>query len=299
MNCLRNPNIGYSLVHPDLKRIVMNLLEEVQGLLTKYGIHPKKKWGQHFCVDHDLLKKMIHYAQITKEDVVLDIGAGFGFLTKLLLKRAKKVIAVESDTKLINALEMEMNSKNNVSIIRGSILKTLLPYFNKIVANPPYSISSQLIHFLVKTPFKRAILTLQREFAEKLISQKGEENYSNISVVMSYKFTVKLRDKVLQTAFFPIPAVDSIVVQIDSDIPHFTITNEQFFFNFVKTIFTLRRKKLKNALTSFIRNNNYVLQKKKGLKTLPFLDSRVNKLSPLELSIVSNQLSHLIKSGNL
>jgi 16S rRNA (adenine1518-N6/adenine1519-N6)-dimethyltransferase len=122
-----------------------NLLQRTKHLLRLYGFSPKKRLGQNFTVNYDIMQSLVEHASLTKNDVVLEVGAGFGFLTHLLSDRCKKVIAVEVDPQLANFLRKNLSTLSNVDLIEGDILKVSLPAFNKVVSAPPYSISSPLL----------------------------------------------------------------------------------------------------------------------------------------------------------
>ena len=143
-----------------------NLLKRAKHLLRLYGVSPKKRLGQNFAVNSDMLHRLVSHASLTKNDVVLEVGAGFGFLTQFLSCKCKKVIAVEVDPQLVSFLRKQ-HSMQNLELIEGDILEVSLPPFNKIVSAPPYSISSSLIFRLLEQHFDSAVLLLQKEFAER------------------------------------------------------------------------------------------------------------------------------------
>ena len=111
---------------------------QTELLLKERGIIPNKKMGQNFMIDSSIFHKLSKYASLCKTDVVLDVGAGFGFFTKFLAQICGKVVAVEKDKKILEVLKEQLKSVNNVSIFKGDILKVDLPKFNKVVSIPPY-----------------------------------------------------------------------------------------------------------------------------------------------------------------
>ena len=125
-----------------------NLLRRTKHLLRLYGFFPKKRLGQNFTVDSDILQRLVLYASLTENDVVLEVGAGFGFLTQLLSGECKRVVAVEVDPTLVAFLRKHLSRLANVELLEGNILTVSLPLFNKVVAAPPYSISSPLLFLL-------------------------------------------------------------------------------------------------------------------------------------------------------
>lgn len=275
----------------------MTLLHDVQFFLDKYNITPRRAMGQSFCIDSSLLEKMITYSQITKKDIVLEIGTGFGFLTRLLSDVAKEVISIELDSKLIKAIKDILQSKDNIRIIQGNFLKIPLPKFTKIVANPPYSISSALILRILSLNFKSAVLTLQREFVNKLIAQKGGTNYGSLSVIASHNTVIKILEDVPRRSFYPHPKVDSTLVFIKPQKPLFNVGDKKFYVKIVKRFFTHRNKTLQNVLKIFLRNdfnftNDTIL---KVIPTFPYLKFKVNDLSPEAFGKISSILYQIFK----
>jgi len=151
----------------------MDLLQETKRLLRLYRISPKKRLGQNFAIDSTLLREMISYASVGKEDVVLEIGAGLGFLTRFLSQRCKGIIAVEVDPNLIRVLRKQLDNLPNVDLIEGDILKVQVPPFNKVVSTPPYSISSPLLFWLLERRLARPVLPFKEYFRRGLSRPMG------------------------------------------------------------------------------------------------------------------------------
>ncbi|MCK5402578.1 ribosomal RNA small subunit methyltransferase A [Candidatus Bathyarchaeota archaeon] len=279
----------------------MTLLDDLQFLIAKYHIKPRISIGQCFCIDPFLLRRMITYSSVTEKDVVLEIGAGFGFLTRLLTDVAKDVITIELDPKLVKAIKEIFRSKKNIRIIQGNFLKIHLPKFNKIVANPPYSISSNLILHLFRLNFQYAIMTLQKEFVQKLVAQKGSKNYRSLSVIASYSASIKMLEDVPRESFYPHPNVDSTIISIKPQKPLFNVGDKHFYFKMVRRLFTHRNKKLQNALKFFIRNESNIANDaiKTLVKELPYLDLKVYELTPEEFGIISYKLYSIFKENKI
>jgi len=276
----------------------MDLFNETKSLLLKYRIKPKRRLGQNFCVDYDLIKRIVEFSKIDNNDKVLEIGAGLGFLTKALSNVSEKVLAFEIDHRLVNLLRDRLCNQKNVVIIEGDILKVQIPKFNKIVANLPYSISSPFILKLLKWRFDNAVFTLQYEFARKLLALKGENNYGRITVLTYYKTDIKILERVSRNAFYPQPKVDSVLVQIKLRPPSFEVINEPFFVNYINFVFTQRNKKLRNVLITFFRKKMGIKKTtaKQMIQGIHFLESRVRELSPEEFGITSNQTYQCLTS---
>jgi 16S rRNA (adenine1518-N6/adenine1519-N6)-dimethyltransferase len=273
----------------------MDLLDKARFLLRKYGIRPRRSIGQSFCVDSSLLRRMVNYSAIDEEDVVLEVGAGFGFLTRILSEVSKEVIAVELDHKLVKALKEILRDKENIQIVEGDCLNVHLPRFSKVVANPPYSISSPLVLNLLGGKFECAVLTLQREFVEKLTAQRGSRTYGSLAVIAHYSAAVKALEDVPRRSFYPHPNVDSTVVLIKPQKPLFEVGDEGLFFKIVRSSFTQRNRKLRNFLKVFIRNELKVNKGKARMlvEDFPYLESRVYDLTPEEFGEISCKIHRI------
>jgi len=241
--------------------------------------------------DEALLERMISYASVTPEDVVLEVGAGLGFLTQLLAERCGRVIAVEIDGRLIAVLRDELRDKRNVELVHGDVLKTRLPRFNKVVSTPPYSISSPLLFWLFDRPFDCAVLAFQEEFARRLSAQVGSKDYSRLTVATYYRADAELLDFVPKGAFYPPPDVDSVVVRLKPRAPPFKVKDEKTFFELVRIMFTQRNKKVRNAVLPFLLKQR--IAKEKALKladSLLFHEKRVRELAPEDFGALTNEI---------
>jgi len=276
--------------------------ERTLALLRKYRIRLSKRAGQQHVIDIGLLGRMVSYAEVSSEDEVLEIGAGIGNLTRLLAERARKVIAVERDGRFIKILREQLRGRPNVKIVHGDVLRIELPKFNKVVANLPYGISSDVTFRLLEHDFELAVLMYQWEFAERLIARPGSTDYGRLTVNVYYRAEVELLEKVLPSAFLPQPKVFSAVVRLRPRKPPFKVVNERMFFDVVRALFQHRRQKVRNALYhSFdqvfpdvkLRKS----QKRELLdKRLPkeFTDVRVMDLEPEKFGEIAD---HLIMSN--
>lgn len=269
----------------------MSLLQRVRYLLRLYNFLPKKRLGQNFAVDTNLLLRMISYASITRNDVVLEVGAGLGFLTQLLSRKCKKVIAVEVDPRLIKILRKHLQSLQNVDLIEGDILSLSVPPFNKVVSTPPYSISSPLLFWLLESQFDCAVLTFQKEFAERLAASVGSKEYGRLTVTTYYRGEVELLDHVPRNMFYPPPDVDSMVVRLRPREQPFHVEDEEAFLELVRTLFTQRNKKVRNAVLPFLHKRGIKRGNALGLAdSLPFHDKRVRGLAPEDFGTLANEI---------
>jgi len=270
----------------------MDYLGRTKRLLRVYRVYPKKRLGQHFMTDCGLMQRMISYAMVNNEDIVLEVGAGFGFLTQLLSQKCKKVVAVEVDHKLIQALREQFQGVKNIEFIEGDVLKASVPPFNKLVSTPPYSISSSLLFWLLERPFDLAVLTFQKEFAERLAAPVGSKDYSRLTVSTYFRADVELLDCVPKTAFYPPPDVDSIVVRLKpKSKPPFKVRDEKAFSDLVQAVFTQRNKKLRNAILLFLLKRGMTREKAQELAdSLTFHDKRVRELAPEDFGALTNEI---------
>ncbi len=234
----------------------------IRHLLRKYNLRPNKKLGQNFLVDEQTLRKIIESADISKNDVVLEIGPGLGNLTRYLAIDALHVIAVELDHKFLKPLHEVLAPFDNVSIIIGDILEqnieNLLSKVTSkpvndfiVVANIPYYITSAVVRHLLDTPTRpdRMILTVQREVAMRICAEPPDMSLLSISVQIFGK--PKISTKIPAGAFYPVPKVDSAVIRVNifSD-PIISPHQVKNFFRLTKAGFGQKRKNLRNSLSA-------------------------------------------------
>jgi len=270
-------------------------LEEIRRLLFTHHINPKKFLGQNFLVQPSLYQKMSTYAEIGKSDVVLDAGAGFGFLTRFLSDKCKTVVAVEKDPQVAKILKEQVKALNNVIVIEGDVLKAELPPFNKVVAIPPYYLSSLLVMWILGKHVDCAIMILQKEFGDRLVATVGSEEYGWLTVVASQRAEIELLDAVPREMFHPSPEVGSVLLSLKPhDIQPFEVENEVVFVRLVKWLFTQRNKKLAKALVPYMKVNFKFCKSdaEKLVLSIPFNDKRVRELSPQDFGAIANALSN-------
>jgi len=230
-------------------------------LLTAFNLSPKKQFGQNFLSDLSTAEMIVSRSGISKEDIVLEIGAGLGALTVPLALAAEKVYAVEKDINLLPLLKNELLAKNiyNVDIINENILetdieRTAAKHGRKIfvIGNLPYNISSQvLIRLIIQRRYvSRAILMFQKELSERICAKPGGKDYGRISVMLRYCSDISKIADVKASLFFPKPKIDSQIIEMRfKDSPDFPADDEKFFFRVIKAAFGKRRKTLKNSLS--------------------------------------------------
>ena len=233
-----------------------------RNLLKAWDLRPKKRMGQNFLTDPSTARTIISRANLTPDDVVLEIGAGLGALTVPLAKAVKKVYAVEKDTQLIELLKTELlaNRISNCEIIARNILDMDLGTIAgttatqiTAVGNLPYGISSQILIKLIQSRSKidRAVLMFQKELALRIAAQPGGRQYGRITAMLRYCADIRFLADIKASVFFPPPQVDSAVIDVRfKSTSQYGPHDEAVLFRVIKAAFGNRRKTLKNSLTA-------------------------------------------------
>lgn len=235
-----------------------SLAYKTKQIINKYEFSFKKNFGQNFLVDERVLDKIIASAEITDEDIVLEVGPGIGTLTQALAKKAKKVIAVEIDKTLIPILQELLSEYNNIQIINEDILKVDIAQLVKenggkplkVVANLPYYITTPIIMNMLekKLPVESITVMIQKEVAMRMQAKPGSKDYGALSLVVQYYCRPYLVANVPQNCFMPRPNVDSAVIRLTVlDEPAVKVENAEFMFGVIKAGFGQRRKTLLNC----------------------------------------------------
>lgn len=239
------------------------------------------------------MTSLVAYASLSKNDITLEVGAGLGFFTEVLSKNCKHVIAVEKDARLFKVAKEKLGHCKNVTLIHGDIFQVSIPYFNKLVSTPPYKISSPLLFWILERPLHCAVLTFQKEFAERLTARVGSKKYSRISVATYIRARTEILEYVSPDVFYPSPEVDSAVVRLKPlKTSPFKVKNSKFFEELLRAIFTQRNKKVKNAVSLFLRSRGASSEEvlEVCLK-IPFRDRRVRELAPEEIGVLADELA--------
>jgi len=241
-------------------------------MLKNQGIRPLKRLGQNFLINKGVLKTIIEAANLSSEDTVLEIGPGTGVLTLALAERAKKIIAVEKDVRMIKVLKETLKDFKNVEIVQGDILKVNLKIKNyKIVGNLPFYLTAPVIRRfleLLKAQPQTMVLVVQKEVAQRICSKPPRMNLLAVSV--QFYAEPKIISYISKKSFWPQPEVDAAIVRITPTAP---LTGERdLFFKIVKAGFTQPRKQLINNLSKGLKMN------KEEIKT--WLGK--NKISPTQ-----------------
>lgn len=233
-------------------------MNSLRKQLRELQIRPKKKLGQHFVVDPNVLRRVVECATLEAEDIVLEIGAGLGGLTIPLAERVKKVYALEVDPRLANALRGQFSQSEQVEVLLADALKfDFAPLFReghrqmKVVANLPYEISSPMIFrlFQERAHFSLLVLMLQMEVARRVVAKPGTKDYSPLSLWSHLYTEARIVFAVSPEAFYPQPKVDSAVVRFEIlQKPRIEIADEETLHRVIRSAFAYRRKTLANAI---------------------------------------------------
>lgn len=239
----------------------MNLNQETKFIMKKYNITANKNYGQNFLIDENVVNSIIKSAEISKEDLVIEIGPGLGTLTSALLEKAGKVICIELDSKMLTILEDRFSLYNNFQLIHDDVLKVDLQTIitenlqnlknAKVVANLPYYITTPIIMKLLEDKLNLTSITVmvQKEVAERLTETPGGKNSGAITYSINYYTIPSLVINVPNDSFIPAPKVDSSVIHLElRSEPPVHPKNEELFFKIIKTAFLQKRKTLINTL---------------------------------------------------
>jgi len=233
----------------------MNTPKEI---IHQYNIKPRKRLGQSFLLDINTIHKIAAAGGISSDDVVVEIGAGIGVLTKDIAQSARRVIAVEIDPQLVTALQEQLDGHDNVEISSGDILKfdfaSIAHQYKtkvKVIGNIPYNISSPVIFHLLsyRSVISDFTLMLQKEVVERLVAPPDNKSYGVPSVILQMFAAVEKVLDVPATCFYPRPKVESAVIRgAFRERPLVALADEEFFIKLVKAAFAQRRKTLLNNL---------------------------------------------------
>ena len=229
----------------------------------------RKKLGQHFLNSKLIAEKIISEANITPNDIVLELGTGLGVLTPLLCENAKKVFSIEIDGDLFQEAKKKFSKIHNLTLNFGDGLKTK-ERFTIFVSNLPYSKSKEALEWLATIPFSHGIIMVQKEFAEKLLA-KSFKNRKAISIIATQSFEITTVSKVGKNNFSPPPKIDSVILKI---IKKNNLSKD--LIQTINKIFSYRRKTVKNILKQFNKES--------------IIDKRVDDLSGDEIINLGNKI---------
>ena len=282
-----------------------NILEDTQFIMKKYRIKANKSLGQNFLISQNVVDKIVESSNITKEDLIIEIGPGLGTLTKELLEKAGKVICIELDKKMIKILNDRFSMYKNFELIHGDVLKVRLNKIikdekeknglkkAKIVANLPYYITTPIVMKLLEDRLDLETITVmvQKEVADRLIAIPGEKDTGAITYSVYYYATSEAILEVPNDSFIPEPEVTSKVIKLTiRKEPPVEVKSRGVMFKIIKSAFMQRRKTLLNALT----NTKVFMSKEEGIEILKELNLdeniRAEKLTLEDFAQITNKI---------
>lgn len=230
--------------------------EVVHYICKRFDIKMSKKLGQNFLIKRGIVDEIVHAAELTVGEPVLEVGPGIGTLTQGLAQSGADVTAIELDRRLLEVLDTTLASYDNVRIIHGDVLKLDVPTIMnqkrfKVVANLPYYITTPIIMSLLesKLPIERLVVMVQKEVALRMVAKPGTKDYGALSVAVQYYTEPDIVLDVPPKSFLPAPAVTSSVIRcILRDKPPVDVIDEKLFFRVVKAGFAQRRKTFANTM---------------------------------------------------
>jgi len=242
-----------------------NAYKETMFILKKYNITANKSLGQNFLINDDVIEQTINAANISKNDLIIEIGPGLGTLTSILLEKAKKVIAIELDNRMVKILQERFNLYSNFEIIHQDVLKVNLKNIIekeknenaienvKIVANLPYYITTPIIMKLLedKLDIESITVMVQKEVADRLTATPGKKIAGAITYSINYYCKAQQVVQVPKESFVPAPEVESEVIKLVlRKSPPVNVKNEEKFFKLIKASFMQRRKTFINGVSN-------------------------------------------------
>ena len=230
--------------------------EVVHYICKRFDIKMSKKLGQNFLIKRGIVDEIVHAAELTPGEPVLEVGPGIGTLTQGLAQSGADVTAIELDRRLLEVLDTTLASYDNVRIIHGDVLKLDVPSIMnhkpfKVVANLPYYITTPIIMSLLesKLPIERLVVMVQKEVALRMVAKPGTKDYGALSVAVQYYTELDIVLDVPPKSFLPAPAVTSSVIRcVLRDKPPVDVIDEKLFFRVVKAGFAQRRKTFSNTM---------------------------------------------------
>ncbi|HZK43091.1 MAG TPA: 16S rRNA (adenine(1518)-N(6)/adenine(1519)-N(6))-dimethyltransferase RsmA [Syntrophomonadaceae bacterium] len=246
--------------------IKISSISNLKDVLNRYELYPKKRWGQNFLIDHNIIDKIILTADINEDDYVIEIGPGLGALTQELAKNAKGVLAIDIDENLKLPLQEVLDGNNNCKLLFADILKVDLeaelrkafglnetPAY-KVCANIPYNITTPIIFNLLENSsnLNSATLMMQKEVATRILAEPNNKDYGRLTLMVALYAQTKLGFNVSRNCFYPKPQVDSYVLSlIPNEVPAVIIDDVEELKAFIKNAFQKRRKTILNICSSF------------------------------------------------
>ena len=284
----------------------MNTLSKTRSIMNKFNIVANKRYGQNFLIDDNILQGIISSADITDEDLVIEIGPGLGNLTEYILNTAKYGLLVEIDPKMIAVLEDRFKDKTNYTLLNEDILKVDIDNLVKkikaennmefksvkVVANLPYYITTPIIFQLLEDSncIESITVMVQKEVAERMTADSHSKEYGILTIMVDYFSNANIDIIVPNSSFIPEPGVTSAVITLKKS-RKYKVNNEKVFFELVHKAFAQRRKKMTNSLSS----NNFNNMSKQEIEDLFTncnlkLTTRAEELETIDFVNIANSI---------
>ena len=284
----------------------MNTLSKTRSIMNKFNIVANKRYGQNFLIDDNILQGIVSAADITEEDLVIEIGPGLGNLTEYILNTAKYGLLVEIDPKMIAVLEDRFKDKTNYSLLNEDILKVDIDALVekiksekkmdfksvKVVANLPYYITTPIIFQLLEDSncIESITVMVQKEVAERMTADSHSKEYGILTIMVDYFSNANIDIIVPNSSFIPEPGVTSAVITLKKN-RKYEVKNEKVFFELVHKAFAQRRKKMTNSLSS----NNFNNMSKQEIEDLftkceLSLTTRAEELETIDFVNIANNI---------
>jgi 16S rRNA (adenine1518-N6/adenine1519-N6)-dimethyltransferase len=241
-------------------------LSEIRKTLRERSLHLNRQLGQHLLIDANIRRKFVETANLTKRDLVIEIGPGTGLLTETIVEKAGYVVAIEIDRGFAAYLRERFSDTETLSIVHQDVLKCDLSHIcyqavrksqlmelggTKIIGSLPFNINSPIIHRIAedRMPLDLCAFVVQKEAAERYSASPGTKLYSAVSVSLQYRFAMERLFRIDRKCFFPVPDVNAAVIRLTPyEKPPVNVVSEELFFKIVRAGFGQRRKMLKNSL---------------------------------------------------
>lgn len=268
-------------------------VDEIRRRLREVGVRPSKDLGQHFLVDDRVADRAVEYADPGSDESVLEFGPGLGVLTVPLAGAFDRVVAIEKDGHVADALADRLDELEiaNVDVHVGDALQVDWPDVDVACANLPYGISSPLTFDLLKTDVGRAVLMYQKEFGERLCADPGDDAYGRLTVNATVRAERTYLETVPRSAYWPQPDVDGALVELDLRPPPFEIGDPQVFDTVVRAMFNHRRKTSRNAVRLHVDDLGGDDAVDAALADWGLGDRRPGKLTPEQIGDLARRLS--------
>lgn len=284
----------------------MNTLSKTRSIMSKFNIVANKRYGQNFLIDDNILQGIVSAADITDEDLVIEIGPGLGNLTEYILNTAKYGLLVEIDPKMIAVLEDRFKDKTNYTLLNEDILKVDIDNLVekiktennidfksvKVVANLPYYITTPIIFQLLEDSncIESITVMVQKEVAERMTADSHSKEYGILTIMVDYFSKANIDIIVPNSSFIPEPGVTSAVITLKKN-RKYKVNNEKVFFELVHKAFAQRRKKMTNSLSS----NNFNNMSKQEIEELFTncnlkLTTRAEELETIDFINIANSI---------